>query len=232
MNSSSLNAGFSKLPEFTKAATVAGSSRCNRASAILRQVVAPAKKEFSFQAHSDIVVVELRHGKSVRDTQKRSPKALRPFTLSVRAVVRDTRGRCLLLRRAARCRVDPGKWDLPGGKVRKNEGFADCLVREMREETGLDIELTRVLCAVQSDLPEVRVVHLIMVGCVLSDKVRIGVEHDQYRWVFPREMRSLDLCSYGRSLLSRPSDFGPQALAKRGRIEPKKSSRNTRGSRH
>ncbi len=32
-----------------------------------------------------------------------------------------------------------GKWQFPGGGLEKNETFIDCLKREMKEETGMDV---------------------------------------------------------------------------------------------
>ena len=56
----------------------------------------------------------------------------------VEAVCIDERGRVLLGRRA----FDPGKglWDLPGGFLHEDELPLDGLLREVREETGLEIE--------------------------------------------------------------------------------------------
>jgi ADP-ribose pyrophosphatase YjhB (NUDIX family) len=36
-------------------------------------------------------------------------------------------------------------WSLPGGKLEAGETLAEALVREMKEETGLDVELGRLL---------------------------------------------------------------------------------------
>ena len=49
----------------------------------------------------------------------------------------DDEGRLLLVRRAN----DPGRgrWSVPGGRVEPGEDDAAALVREMREETGLDV---------------------------------------------------------------------------------------------
>ena len=38
-----------------------------------------------------------------------------------------------------------GRWAMPGGKVEEGETLADALVREMQEETGLDVEPGRLL---------------------------------------------------------------------------------------
>ena len=53
-------------------------------------------------------------------------------------VITDPAGRVLLLRRA----YPPFDWVLPGGNAEAGESSVETALREVREETGLPIELT------------------------------------------------------------------------------------------
>ena len=57
--------------------------------------------------------------------------------VAVGAIVFDDAGRVLLVRRGR----PPGEglWTVPGGKLEPRESLADAVVREVREETGLDV---------------------------------------------------------------------------------------------
>ncbi|CAM5522201.1 NUDIX hydrolase [Streptomyces abikoensis] len=67
------------------------------------------------------------------------PAAPEPNSLVVAAsaVVTDDEGRILMQRRA-----DSGLWALPGGGMEMGESLIGAVVREVREETGLDVEVT------------------------------------------------------------------------------------------
>ncbi len=73
---------------------------------------------------------------------------LRP---SVSAILLNADGHLLLQRRS-----DNGRWGLPGGSVEIGESVADAVRREVREETGLETEIIR-LVGIYSD-PALQVV--------------------------------------------------------------------------
>lgn len=56
---------------------------------------------------------------------------------STTAVVTDEAGRIVLVKR-----VDNQLWALPGGGIELGESIEDTAVREVKEETGLDVEVT------------------------------------------------------------------------------------------
>lgn len=67
------------------------------------------------------------------------PHAPKPNSIHPAAAVAlvDSGGHILLLRRK-----DNDKWTMPGGTLDFGESLTDCAIREVREETGLQIRIT------------------------------------------------------------------------------------------
>jgi 8-oxo-dGTP diphosphatase len=120
--------------------------------------------------------------------------AHRSFALSVKALVRDDRGRCLVIRRSPASKNNAGKWDFPGGKVDAGESFDVALVREIREETGIEVELEKTLGAAQSEMPALVVVYLFLQARVVSGEVRLSGEHDGFEWMTASKLAGAAVC--------------------------------------
>lgn len=67
--------------------------------------------------------------------------------VAVGGIVFDPEGRVLLVERAKPPGV--GQWSVPGGRLEGNETLAQAVAREVREETGLVVEVGPLSCVVE-----------------------------------------------------------------------------------
>ena len=107
----------------------------------------------------------------------------KPFSLAVKAVIVDPAGRCLLIRRSAANLHFVGTWEWPGGKVDPGEDFASAVIRETREETSLEVEITGLAGVTHFEMPKVNVVLLCMEVRAVRGEIKLSDEHDQFMWV-------------------------------------------------
>jgi ADP-ribose pyrophosphatase YjhB (NUDIX family) len=116
---------------------------------------------------------------------------------SVSVLLQDTEGRLLLVRHA-----DSGLWGLIGGAVEVDERPAEAAVRETEEETGLLVELTRLVTVLGG--PRFRVSYAngdeaAYVTIVYEARVAGGVERidgdeiAELEWFAPARLRAIDL---------------------------------------
>ena len=124
------------------------------------------------------------------------------FYVGVHGVIAN-RGRILILRRAPTMRYAPGAWDLPGGHLAIGESAEDCLLREVKEETALDVAIEGTLGVnAMVGQPYVQAIY----ACRLSvyQKVRLRPdEHIDSSWVTPAELSSMDAIPYLAEVLRR-----------------------------
>jgi 8-oxo-dGTP diphosphatase len=125
----------------------------------------------------------------------------KPFGLVVRAIIKDTDNNILILKRAPNSRSNPRCWELPGGKVEPGESFDAAMIREIKEETNLNITLNRAVGIAQQDLPHIHSVHVIMSVQTNSGDLKISEEHTAFKWATLEEIKSLNLSNWFESFL-------------------------------
>ncbi|WP_431035822.1 NUDIX domain-containing protein [Streptomyces sp. P6-2-1] len=126
------------------------------------------------------------------------PAAPRPNSLVVAAsaFVSDGEGRVLLQRRA-----DSGLWALPGGGMEAGESLPEAAVREVREETGLVVEVTGIVGTysdprhvIAYDDGEVRrQFNVCFRARLVGGKLAVSAESTDVRFVAPGEIGTLDM---------------------------------------
>lgn len=103
----------------------------------------------------------------------------------------DPSGKILLVKRSETAYYLPGIWEDLGGRIKQFEEPEDALRREVKEETGLEIEILKPL-AIFHDYYGERTAEnellIITYWCkAKSDQVVLSDEHTEYRWVSPEE---------------------------------------------
>jgi ADP-ribose pyrophosphatase YjhB (NUDIX family) len=124
-----------------------------------------------------------------------APKA-NSLVIAVGAVVRNDHGEILLIER-----TDNGLWALPGGAQEIGESVTDAVRREVREETGIEVEVTG-LTGIYSDPAHViayddgevrQEFSLCFAARAISGSVRPSAESRQARWVTPDQVSGLNI---------------------------------------
>jgi len=116
-----------------------------------------------------------------------------PVPVVCAVIVRD--GRILLARRPAHKHL-PLKWEFPGGKVEPDESPAAAIVREIREELGCDLVLTRALPRFLHDYRTVVIEMIPFVGELAAGSPEPHPhEHTELAWVEPVKLTSYDLAA-------------------------------------
>lgn len=115
---------------------------------------------------------------------------------SVVAIVQDDKGRVLLIHK-----TDNNLWALPGGGHELGESIADSVVREVKEETGYDVEVTRITGTYTNpghvmayEDGEVRQQFSIAFAArLLGGEARTSSESRSVEWVRPEDVDGLDM---------------------------------------
>lgn len=124
------------------------------------------------------------------------PNAPVPNSLVVAAsaAVLDGRGRLLLQRR-----VDNGLWAMPGGAMEMTESLPQAAVREVREESGYEVEVTG-LVGTYTDARHIiaygdgevrRQFNVCFRARVVGGGLAVSDESHEVRWFAPEEVAGL-----------------------------------------
>jgi len=106
------------------------------------------------------------------------------------AVIINDEGNTLLSLRKADTHQG-GKWEFPGGKFEQGETTEHALERELKEELGIEIQLTEHFLDVQYRYPEKEVhLHVLRVLTYLGNPE--GLEGQLVRWVSVNELEQLE----------------------------------------
>ena len=124
--------------------------------------------------------------------------AANSLVVAVAVVVRDAFGRLLMIER-----TDNGLWAIPGGAQDIGETTRQAAVREVREETGIEVDITGVVGiysdprhVIAYDDGEVRQEFSIVFSAApVGGQLRTSSESRQVHWVEPNQVEHLNIQS-------------------------------------
>ncbi len=112
-------------------------------------------------------------------------------TLLVAAAIIEHNGKILLARRRGDVPY-PLLWEFPGGKVEPGEDPKNCVIREIREELGVEVAVAGIYDTVFHRYPERDVLVLAYRCHWISGEVR-DLEVSAHRLVFPADTANFEL---------------------------------------
>ncbi|RBQ18677.1 DNA mismatch repair protein MutT [Spongiactinospora rosea] len=118
------------------------------------------------------------------------------LVVGVSVAIRDDQGRVLLQRRA-----DNGLWAMPGGGMDLTESVPEAGRREVKEETGYDVEITG-MTGLYTDARHImaycdgevrRQFNICLAGRIVGGEMAISDESTELRWVPAAELDALPM---------------------------------------
>lgn len=112
------------------------------------------------------------------------------YPVSIKAIIKDE-GKILFLKNESGC------WDLPGGKIKKGEKLNATLVREVFEETNLNIIFRKVDDAKIVFVKDVYVLLIIAIAEIVDENaLKLSYENYDYNFFKPNEIKKINLSSH------------------------------------
>ena len=137
--------------------------------------------------------------------QNLSPLPQSPIA-GVGAVISNAAGEVLLIRRGQAPRQ--GQWNIPGGKLEWGERLREALQREILEETGLVVEIERLIDVVDlltRDAAGEIIGHYVLIdfkAIHVSGELRAGSDAAEARWVDPATLDEYALWDETRRVIA------------------------------
>lgn len=122
----------------------------------------------------------------------------RSFSVGLKALILNPEGKMLLIKRS-RGNTLADTWDIPGGRMQFGESLREALQREMREETGLELDRIGIVLNVSTffpgNNPDNQIVRIVFAVSTKPGEVILSDEHQDTVWVDPSELASYQLYS-------------------------------------
>lgn len=148
------------------------------------------------------------------------------MSATVAALLVDDAGRLLFGLRAMTKASYPGTWDAPGGHIEPGETPDQALIREVREELGVEIDTWTALRTIEfMEGGQIVPCHVFAVAAWTGVPSNACDEHDELRWFSLADVAKLsNLASTAYPLLAAEAVDIVDRHAGRGRLVPDRTA--------
>lgn len=108
----------------------------------------------------------------------------------VAAIIKNGEGKILITQRNLK-KSQGGLWEFPGGKIEKGETREEAIIREIKEELTIEINVESYLGEKVFEYPE-KSINLIALNCRVKSGNIYLTEHEEARWVEKEELNSFE----------------------------------------
>lgn len=108
----------------------------------------------------------------------------------VAAIIKNGEGKILVTQRNFK-KSQGGLWEFPGGKIEKGETREEAIIREIKEELTIEINVESYLGEKVFEYPE-KSINLIALNCRVKSGNIYLTEHEEARWVEKEELNSFE----------------------------------------
>lgn len=122
-------------------------------------------------------------------TRKESSRITEAMIEVTCAIVMD--GSKVLVTQRSEHMAHPLKWEFPGGKLKEGETPERCIIREIREELGVEIEVQQLLPSVRHTYAK-KSIKLIPFICRIKSGEIVLSEHHSFRWQEYADLDQID----------------------------------------
>lgn len=128
--------------------------------------------------------------------------------VGVSALITNSANEILIIARSLTDSM-PGVWETPGGGLDMGEDPHDAVIREVKEEVGLDVEIKNVLDVIPDANEKNNIKRFLLQIFYAADLVNsnqtvtLSPEHSDYRWVKPEELKDVNTSPLLKNLLKK-----------------------------
>lgn len=100
----------------------------------------------------------------------------------------------------------PFQWEFPGGKIKIEETFENCVKREIIEELEIEIEICQEMNSVGFDYGFKQIVLIPFLCSIKNGEIKLN-EHNAFKWININELGEIDFSDADKKLIQQKQNL-------------------------